>query len=170
MVLPRLERGFQESESCVLTDYTIGPRGGNRHPHQMASPWLLLGGLLVGLTAVLTAMFLWEYRPAAALNSREARAAYRHKEIDTIIDVRSDAEWRHGHFVDSVHIPLQALQRELPHRVSDRDARILFICATGRRASRAAAIATDLGYTRVSYMTGGDWQEFQKTPQPILNV
>jgi rhodanese-related sulfurtransferase len=136
----------------------------------MASPWLLIGGLLVGLTAVLTVMFLWEYRPAAAMTPAGARAAWRHKEIDIIIDVRSEPEWRHGHFVNSTHIPMHDLQRELPRRVSEHDERILVLCATGRRASRAAASAQDLGYTRVSYMTGGDWQEFQKTPQPILNV
>ena len=115
-------------------------------------------------------MFLWEYRPAAAMTPAAARTAWRHKEIDIIIDVRSEPEWRHGHFVDSTHIPLQELQRRLLHHVTDREERILFICATGRRASRAAAIAEDLGYTRVAYMVGGDWQELQKTPQPVLNV
>lgn len=136
----------------------------------MVSPWLLLGGLLVGLTAALTALFLWEYRPAAAMNPAQARAAWRHQELDVIVDVRSPAEWADGHFTDSVHIPLAALQQELPRRVSDRSSRILFICATGRRASRAAAIAQDLGYTRVAYMTDGDWHELAKTPQPVLNV
>jgi phage shock protein E len=114
-------------------------------------------------------MFLWEYRPVAALTPREARAAYRHKEFDTIIDVRSDAEWKHGHLANSIHIPRESLQRELPRRVSDRNASLLFICATGRRAAHAATIAQDLGYNRVSYMTGGDWRELQKTPQPVLN-
>lgn len=170
MVLPRLERGFRESESRVLTNYTIGPHGGNRHPQQMASPWLLLGGLLLGLTAVLAVMFLWEYRPAAAVTPREARAGWRNHEFDVVVDVRSPAEWATGHFVHSIHIPLHALQKDLPHRVSDRGARILFICATGRRASRAAAIATDLGYTRVNYLVDGDWRELEKTPQPVLNV
>jgi rhodanese-related sulfurtransferase len=136
----------------------------------MVSPWLILGGLLLLLTAVLTAMFLWEYRPAEAVGTREARAGWRHHQYDVIVDVRSPAEWATGHFTDSIHIPLHDIERQLPHRVSDRTARILFICATGRRASRAAAIATDLGYTRIAYMTGGDWATFEKTPQPVLNV
>ena len=122
------------------------------------------------LTAVLTAMFLWEYRPAEAVGTREARASWRHHQYDVVVDVRGPAEWATGHFTDYIHIPLHDLERQLPHRVSDRATRILFICATGRRASRAAAIATDLGYTRVVYMTGGDWHELEKTPQPILNV
>jgi rhodanese-related sulfurtransferase len=136
----------------------------------MVSPWLLLGGLLLSLTAVLTAVFLWTYRPASAVTTREARAGWRNHEFDIIVDVRGNAEWATGHFIDSTSIPLHDLQRELPRRVSDRATRILFICATGRRASRAASIAIDLGYTRVTYMTGGDWHTFEKTPQPVLNV
>lgn len=136
----------------------------------MVSPWLLLGGLLIGLTALLTVMFLWEYSPASAVTPAAARAAWRNKQIDVIVDIRSPAEWQDGHFIDSLHIPLSRLQHDLPRHVEDRESRILFICATGRRASRAAAIATDLGYGHVTYMIGGDWRELQKTPQPVLNV
>jgi len=134
-----------------------------------ASPWLLSGVILVGITAVLGTLYLFINQPPRALYPTAARAALRDHDIDVIIDVRTDAEWAAGHYQNSIHIPLQDLVQQLPHRVPDRETRILFICRIGRRSSEASRIAKDLGYDRVSYLIGSDYTALENHPRTMPN-
>jgi len=128
------------------------------------SPWLLSGVILVGITALLAAAYLYFNQPPRALTPTEARDAVRSGAFDAIVDVRSPSEWTAGHYQNAIHIPLTELQHRLPHEVPDRDSRILFYCRIGRRSSQAAALATDLGYGRVSYLVGGDYADLEPRP------
>jgi rhodanese-related sulfurtransferase len=123
------------------------------------SPWLLSGLILLAITAVLAVFFLWTYRPANALTPHEARELLQHKNIQAVIDVRTDAEWAAGHYRDAIHIPIQQLPQQLPDQVPDRETAILFYCRTGHRAAMAAARAQELGYTNVSYLRGGSYRD-----------
>jgi len=136
----------------------------------MAIPWLTLGVILLGLTALLAILFFAEYRPARALTPAEARAALHDKEIDRIIDVRSAAEHAAGNLPHATHIPLNELQQHLPAEIADRSLSLLFVCQSGRRARQAAKLAQDLGYTHVSYLAGGDYHELERPVPPMLNV
>lgn len=127
-----------------------------------ASPWLLSGVLLIGITAVLAALYL--YQQPRGLTPTEARAILRDRDIDVVIDVRTDEEWGSGHYPNAVHLPLRDLPRRLPITVPDRDTRILFYCRIGRRSAQAARIASDLGYRRVTYLAGGDYTDLEPTP------
>ena len=177
LILPRFELGSQESESCVLTNYTIrssGIKGKNPNPnlsHQQMSalnPWQWSGIFLLALTAALSIAFLFTQHRAIPLSGHEARAGLKHKTIHTVIDVRDSREWNQGHYPDAHHVPLKEIPRQLPHIVHDRSIAILFYCKSGRRAEEAAKTALDLGYTHVYYLVG-DYTEL--TPRHnILNV
>lgn len=130
------------------------------------SPWLVSGVILVGITAVLAALYAFVYQSPRALPPAAARVVLRNRDIDAVVDVRTDAEWSTGHYPNAIHIPLQELTRELPHSVPDRDSRILFYCRTGHRATIAARIAADLGYGRTYYLIG-DYTELEQPSHPI---
>jgi phage shock protein E len=115
--------------------------------------------ILVGVTATLAIVYRWVFPPPEALTPAEARSAIKHKDIAIVIDVRTDQEWQQGHAHGALHIPLTDLPRRLPHEVPARDTPILFYCRTGHRASQAAQVAQELGYSTVYYLRNGDYTD-----------
>jgi rhodanese-related sulfurtransferase len=89
-----------------------------------------------------------EVTPAEAKENRK-RGLY-----DYIVDVRTDKEWVQEHVEGTIHIPIGELVTELPKKIPNRQARILFICKKGIRASAVVVIAHKLGYTNVQSMSG----------------
>ena len=105
--------------------------------------------LLVGLVAYYyTASHKTEVTPTEAKENRK-RGLY-----DYIVDVRTDREWTEEHVEGTIHIPIGELVTELPKKIPNRQARILFICKKGIRASAVVVIAHKLGYTNVQSMIG----------------
>jgi phage shock protein E len=133
------------------------------------SLWLTSGLFLVGITAVLAIWFLWTHPKPRPVTAHEARAELHNGAIDYVIDVRTQNEWSTGHYPHAIHIPLADLAKELPRHISDRSKPLLFYCRTGSRAADAAAIAEDLGYTRIQYLVESDHTGLTPTYN-ILNV
>ena len=76
----------------------------------------------------------------------------------TIVDVRSDREWRRGHVDSVLHIPLQELAAraaELPVGKT-----VATICEGGTRSGLAASILERAGLDRIVNVTGGmsEWR------------
>lgn len=84
----------------------------------------------------------------------EAKAKLAKGEFDAVVDVRSNAEWELGHFPLAVHIPVGELKEQLPSRIPDKSARILFYCNTSTRSRMAAETAQQIGYPNVRYLVG----------------
>ena len=93
--------------------------------------------------------------PAAARAAAESGAL--------IVDTRC-AEARHasGVIPGSVHVPLSVLYWRLDptsghddKTLSDRDRRIILVCADGYSSSLAAATLRDLGFARATDLAGG---------------
>lgn len=75
--------------------------------------------------------------------------------FQTIIDVRTHAEFSGGHVAGSINIPLQ----EIAGRVEEVKAMpqpILFCCASGMRSGQATQYFQSLG---VDCENGGGWME-----------
>jgi len=75
-----------------------------------------------------------------------------------VLDVRQPGEWRGGHIVEALHIPLG----ELGARVAEipRDREVLTICRSGNRSKSAAESLGREGFERVASVAGGmrDWE------------
>lgn len=71
----------------------------------------------------------------------------------TVVDVRNDGEWAHGHLRGALHIPLGALAS----RVSEipGDLPVVVHCQGGTRSAIAASILLGNGVREVSNMRGG---------------
>jgi len=91
-----------------------------------------------------------------------------------LLDVRTTAEWKAGHFQNAVHVPVDELPARLPE-IHDRafalqrmgpipedcaylhlDVPILVMCKLGRRAERAKRILERGGFNRVCNIGGID--------------
>ena len=62
----------------------------------------------------------------------------------TIIDVRTEAEWKTGHLDGAIHIEWQDIL-QLSSKVS-KDEEIYLYCRSGNRSGKATKILTDAGY------------------------
>lgn len=99
--------------------------------------------------------------PAAAREEAETGAL--------VIDTRcAEARLKTGVIPGSVHVPLSVLYWRLDptsghddKRLSDRDRRVILVCADGYSSSLAAATLRDLGFSRATDVIGGfnGWAE-----------
>ncbi len=82
------------------------------------------------------------------------------QEKAVLIDVREPAEFAAGHAVGARNVPLSTLDgaKGLP---SNKALPLVVMCATGPRASRAAAQLRKAGYAQVHTLAGGSaaWRE-----------
>lgn len=70
-----------------------------------------------------------------------------------MLDVREDKEYRAGHVINAINIPLGVLEGRL-HEL-DKDKPVVVYCQTGQRAARAASILQRQGFAKVYKMNGG---------------
>ncbi len=66
----------------------------------------------------------------------------------TLLDVRENEEWLHGHAPEAVHIPMS----ELPSRIGeiDPDAHLYVVCGVGARSARVVQYLLQTGYDAVN--------------------
>lgn len=88
------------------------------------------------------------------ISANDARKNIQNNKYDYIVDVRTDKEWEEDHLSNTLHIPIGSLVTELPEKIPNKDAQILFVCKKGIRASGVVTIAHKLGYKNVQAMIG----------------
>jgi len=78
-------------------------------------------------------------------------------DADVLIDVREADEYAAGHIAGAVHVPRGLLEFKLGSapELSSRDLNIVLYCKTGGRAALAACSLHDMGYLKVTSITGG---------------
>ena len=77
-----------------------------------------------------------------------------------LLDVRTEMEYNTVRIKGSVNIPLDKLQTEIIHMVSNRAESIIVYCATGSRVRRAVQILWSLGYTNICIWEGAGINTF----------
>ncbi|NDY43679.1 rhodanese-like domain-containing protein, partial [Dissulfurirhabdus thermomarina] len=71
-----------------------------------------------------------------------------------LLDVRDPEEFDKGHLKDAVNIPFRRVLRHLD-LLPGKDAPILLVCHTQRRAIHVLVVLRELGFTRVYTLKGG---------------
>lgn len=103
------------------------------------------------------------------LETLEQRTVHELKEeLDRVqvVDVRSPAEWQEGHIPKARHVFLPFL-RDHAHEF-DRQQPIVTYCDTGYRASLAASILKQEGFTHVRNVPGS-WQAWTSAKLPVAD-
>ncbi len=81
----------------------------------------------------------------------QARATFKGRPIDAVIDVRSKLEFWLGHLDGAVCVPVDVIgERVVNDNTLSKDARILVYCASGARSAAAAGELRRLGYRNVT--------------------
>ncbi|MBH1978941.1 MULTISPECIES: rhodanese-like domain-containing protein [unclassified Simplicispira] len=77
------------------------------------------------------------------------------REKAVLIDVCGADEYAAGHAGGSKSVPLGELEARLPSVVKNKAIPVVMVCASGGRATRAAAMARKLGYENAQVLAGG---------------
>jgi rhodanese-related sulfurtransferase len=78
----------------------------------------------------------------------------------TLIDVRSEEDWKEGHVRGAKHLERGEVELEIEELVPDLDQRIICYCGGGSRSALVAESLQKMGYRNVRSMAGGfrGWQ------------
>ncbi len=96
-----------------------------------------------------------------------------------VLDVRTDKEFRDGHIINSMHIPLGTLSDQLLQLAGYKHSSVVIVCRSGARSAQAAGTLKKAGFEQVCNLTGGimAWQsanmplttEKGKPPKPVAD-
>jgi rhodanese-related sulfurtransferase len=111
---------------------------------------------LVALAAVAMVLYYTFYSPLW-ISAEEAKKGIAQGEFPVILDVRTDMEYKLGHYPEAVHIPTARLNTELETKLPNKKVPVLIYCNTGQRARYAADLLKAKGYERVRYISGPHW-------------
>jgi rhodanese-related sulfurtransferase len=116
---------------------------------------LLIFGISIVLIGVV-AYVAYQYAVDSPfrISSETAKKLLQTKQIDLVLDVRTDLERNTlGYYPGSVHIQSADLDREMPKQYPDKQIRILAYCNTGHRARMATDKLHKLGYVNATYIS-----------------
>jgi rhodanese-related sulfurtransferase len=72
-----------------------------------------------------------------------------------VLDVRSIAEFKDGHIVNAVNIPLNGLGNNLKQLERHKDKPIVAVCRSGSRSASACRLLRKQGFENVKNLRGG---------------
>lgn len=72
-----------------------------------------------------------------------------------VLDVRLDKEYSEGHILNSLHIPVGALESRIKELESYKTNTIILNCQTGARSKHAGSILKKHGFTTMYNIDGG---------------
>ncbi len=71
------------------------------------------------------------------------------------LDVREDKEFRDGHILNAVNIPLGLLEGRLKEIEQHKESPVIIYCRSGQRAAKAGAVLKRQGFTSIHKLNGG---------------
>lgn len=119
--------------------------------------------LLVTAFAVVLSALLWNLAtdPGGknAVDALGATTLINHEDA-VVLDVRSMAEFKEGHIVNAVNIPLNGLGNNLKQLEKHRGKPIVAVCKSGSRSGAACSVLRKHGFENVKNLRGGmlAWQ------------
>jgi rhodanese-related sulfurtransferase len=112
--------------------------------------------LMVLVAAVAGGLLLWPTITGARNAGISATEAVRlmNREKATVIDVSEPGEYAAGHIVGSRNIPIGRLE-VAPELPKNKTLPIVLVCASGKRAAKAAKALEAKGYAKPVVLAGG---------------
>ena len=71
------------------------------------------------------------------------------------LDVREDGEYREGHVLNALHIPVGLIEERLQDLSSYKTRPLIVYCRTGQRSAKAGVLLRKQGFERVYKLSGG---------------
>jgi rhodanese-related sulfurtransferase len=106
----------------------------------------------IGIAVILLIAVFYSYSSGLRMDVEEARRRLQKKEIDKVVDVRTDIEVATlGSYPGAIHVQSADLKEKAP-KLFGKDDRLLLYCNSGQRARAAAEKLRDMGYSNVRYI------------------
>lgn len=125
----------------------------------VANHWMLMSALVFIVTLIVVTELKRKVLGFADIKPQEAVRLMNQEEA-IALDVRDDKEFRSGHILNAVHIPLPLLEERLQELDAQKDKPVIAYCRTGQRSAQAAVVLRKQGFERVYKLGGGvlAWQ------------
>jgi rhodanese-related sulfurtransferase len=113
--------------------------------------------MVAGFAAVLLAL-IWNLAtdPGGknAVDASTATAMINHEDA-LVLDVRSMAEFKDGHIVNAINIPINSLGSNLKQLEKHRNRPVVAVCRSGSRSGAACNVLRKNGFDNVKNLRGG---------------
>lgn len=111
--------------------------------------------LVLALATTLTMLFVHESRKAGPAVSPQRAVNLVNSEEGVFLDVRDGKEFKKGHIVDALHIPLAQLATRMGELDKYKEKPVIVVCKMGQSAAGATKQLRANGFERAHKMTGG---------------
>ena len=98
-------------------------------------------------------MYIYSLSGSKLIIASDAKRLIESGDISQILDIRTKTEYDLGHFPDSIHIPVDKIDKNTVEKL-DKNKTTLVYCNTGQRARYAANKLSKLGFKEVVYIDG----------------
>lgn len=115
---------------------------------------LLLVLTFLGLAAALIWNLFFDPVNKTAVTPLQSTAMINHENA-LVLDVRSIAEYKKGHVVNAINIPLNGLAKQLQTLEKYKDKPIIVACKSGSRSGMAVKMLMKKGFEKVHNLRGG---------------
>ena len=104
------------------------------------------------IAGALSGALAYAYMGQNLISASEAKRLIKKGKIKRVIDVRTIAEYRMGHYPKALHIPVNKINEKTTTELPKKG--LLVYCNTGQRARFAAEKLEELGFEDVYYIAG----------------
>lgn len=119
----------------------------------MNSNFFLYSGIISGIYTLYASLRYYSLTGTNLISCNKAKYFIKNKNIKYVIDVRTILEWNSGHYKNSLHIPIQNINKNiLNKKIPNKNDGILVYCNTGQRARNGAEKLVSYGYSNVYYI------------------
>ncbi|MDO6621109.1 MULTISPECIES: rhodanese-like domain-containing protein [unclassified Shewanella] len=115
----------------------------------------------VGLFAAVVVMTIKSATSKVSNVNTQELTMLMNKQGAKVVDVRSQDDYRKGHIVDAIHVPLAEIKNNKATALEKfKTSPIITVCAAGMTSSQAAQLLVAQGFENVHNLKGGmgDWQ------------
>lgn len=111
--------------------------------------------LVAAFITILGALIVTESHKSGQGISPQAAVQLMNKSGAVVLDIRSANEFKEGHIVDAINIPLAELTKRIGELDDFRNIPIIVTCAIGQHTGMAGRQLTQAGFTNVARLSGG---------------
>ncbi len=121
----------------------------------------ILCGSFVALLVLLIWDYIDDYRIGAKLIDPVEATRLINRDQAVVLDIRSQAEFKKGHVVDAVHVPLEKIDNYIKTLEHYREKPVIVIDHTGNLTGKAAETLKKEGFKAIYRLKGGvvSWKD-----------
>jgi phage shock protein E len=112
--------------------------------------------IIINICAIVSTTFLFISCGLGGMDVEEIAL----NENSTVIDVRTEREFRGGHLKNALNIPYGEISNKISEHVTDKNKEIILYCRSGRRSGIAKKVLNDRGYTNV--INAGSYKKLKR--------